>query len=414
MLINNLPPSLLQAALKALGPEGQTIVFQEGEIIEGRVLKVLSSRQALLRVGGMEVMALTPSGLSEGQGIVGRVERVSPKITVSLLRGESTQDVKTTELIRLLMPGKTEIGRSLGRVIEAAGAEGLAPRAREAMRTMAGALEKALSLDIGSLTPEKAREALKNSGLFLEAALRAAAEGKASRTEIRAALEADIKALLGKTLATVEEEVGRLAREVEGAVKTTGKGGAPSPRAGEGGTAAQAALMDELAGTRQAAREIKDAVNNIELNQLINGAAKESPARAEAPMMYQLPFVHEGLIQTARLYIQPRKEKESAEGKTGKRKETSRIVFMLSMSRLGPVRVDLDVSPKRIGGSVYVVDEEAAAHARRLLPELAGPLEAAGYETWIEVRAAGKDFITERIENRSPILAERGLISLKV
>lgn len=405
MLINNLPQNLLQAALKALGPEGRTIVFQEGEIIEGKVLKVLSSRQALLRVGGMEVMALTPSRLFEGQGIVGRVERVAPKITVSLLRGESTREVKTTELIRLLMPGKTEIGRSLARVIDAAGAEALAPRAREAMRTLAGALEKTLSLDIGSLTPEKAREALKSSGLFLEGALRAAAEGRASKADIRAALEGDVKALLGKTLTAVEEEVGRLAREAEGAAKTAEKGGAPAPRA---------AVMDELAGTRQAAREIKDAVNNIELNQLINGAARESPARAEAPMMYQMPFVHEGLIQTARLYIQPREEKESAEGKTGKKKETSRIVFMLSMSRLGPIRADIDVGPKRISGSIHVVSEEAAAHARALLSELVEPLAAAGYETWMEVRAAGRDFVTEQLENRSPILAERGLISLKV
>jgi len=60
MFINQFPPNLLEAAIKILGGfEGSKSLFQTGDVVEGSVVKVISPKEALVRIGGVELFAAT-------------------------------------------------------------------------------------------------------------------------------------------------------------------------------------------------------------------------------------------------------------------------------------------------------------------------------------------------------------------
>lgn len=373
-------------------------------------MKTISGKQAVVRLGGVDLVALTPMKLFEGQSIVGRVESVEPAITVSLLRGGSTKEVKTTELMRLLMPSKKPIGDALAKVMESAQKGGLAPRAQQAIESATKTLTSVLSLSPEDISPEKIREAIKNSGLFMEAALKDAATGASSGKEARTALEADIKAVLSKTFSELEKEVARLARDAEAALKAAS---AKGEKGAETKSAGGEQVMEQLARVRDTVKNVKDAINNIELNQLMNSMVKKEASHAQtAPLLYQIPFMGEGTAQTARIYVKPRdKESESATGR--KKKDESRVVFMLDMSRIGPTRIDVSVASGRVSGTIYVMDERVANHARTGIPELAAALKEGGYEAFFDISVAERKFVTEEIENSIPIIVEQGLINVR-
>ncbi|VAX20140.1 hypothetical protein MNBD_NITROSPINAE01-697 [hydrothermal vent metagenome] len=428
MFINELPPKLLEAAIKILGGlGGSKSLFQTGDIVEGTVVKTISPKEALVRIGGVELFAITETKLQTGQVITGRVDKTSPNVTISLLKAGGA-DQKAVELLRLLLPSKAPIGDALARVAEVIDKTDLPPKTEKAIALLKQALSTS-TVELDKATPEILKKTIKNSGLYMEASLKEATLGKSGAAKTAFLPEGDIKMALGKALKLLEGEIARMASDLDGLLKastkktTTGTGEAErlpintkqAKKSFPTGTKVQSKALDidskmaEIAKTRQVAHEIKNAINNIELNQLINAPLKREPGGTNFSL-FQIPFVQGAFIESARVYIQPRDE--DAEGKGKKEQGKSSIVFMLNMSALGPVRVDVTVGRGKITGSVYVLNDTVAGFMKNNMEHLSKKLESAGYEVWVNVSVADRKKVTEELETRAPI-AEQGLINIK-
>jgi len=439
MFTGPVPPSIFQAAMKIMGPGDRKSLFHKGDLVEGKVLQVISKNQALVRLSGIEMVALTQSRMTPGQNIVGKIETVTPNITISLLQADSAKELKTAALMRLLLPAKAPMGEVLSTVAEAAQQPGLPPKVEQALKNLSAALAKAAVADLGEITPDKLRETIKRSGLFLESTLKEAAQGKASPQSIRAAVELDVKTMIGRTLATVEERMARLVKQGDGkALPHSGNAEAevalqetriPADRKGAAANLPDVVRhtgvlppQDTASNTRQAsdpafaeliklndtAKRLRDAINNIELNQLLNATAKEKGGAAQS--LYQLPFISGMNLETARVYIRPRTGEQAQERPRGEDKST--VVFMLNMSKLGPVRVDVNVSSGKVAGSVYVIDDAVAGYVSGRAPELVKSLEAAGYTARFEVVPSDMKHITQEMENYAQV-STRGIVDMR-
>lgn len=387
MIPPQLSSTLLHAALKYLNPAEREIVFREGDMVEGRVLKILSGNQAVVRLGGVDLVASTPSKLAEGQNIVGKIESVEPEITISLLRGESARDLKETALMRMLMPSRQPLGAALAR-LAALDTSGAPAKIRDTLALLVKSIQQALALDFEKLTPDQARELLSRSGLFLESTLKQAALGNLTREGLTAALISDGKAALGKTLASVEGEIAAMLKRAESA-----KPGEP--------------FAAELRALGNAAKTLREAMNVIELNQLLNAQAKERGAENQ-PQLFQIPWLDGQEAKTARLYVTPR---DGGKGGQGTKKPPT-LVFMLEMSALGPVRLDARMEGKSIEGAVYVTAADTADYLHGRLPELAAPLDRLGYAARFTVSTAQRGFVTEELEMR-PLAQSRGMVDVR-
>ncbi|VAX20629.1 hypothetical protein MNBD_NITROSPINAE04-2551 [hydrothermal vent metagenome] len=443
------PPNIFKAAIELFGSPRSEALFKKSEIVEGRVVKILSGNQALVRLSGVELVAVTDTKLLEGQKIVGRVDKVDPRITVSLLKGESASDLKTNALMRLLLPVKAPMGEVLSKVVNTSEAGGLPPKVGRIMESLSRDLGQALAVDLENIKPDKIRQTIKQSGLFLEAALKQAVEGKASAPVIRAVIETDVKAIIGKALSSVEEEIASLLKQIDKMADTKGekdisaalrRANLPPSKPEQvyipklatvsepvvvKKTASQAAqkpspgaVMAELVKkASDAAKQLRDAYNNIELNQLLNASTRKKESGSAPPQaLYQIPFFGGLNLQTARVYIHPGKD---GENRTNEKKEgESRLVFMLEMSSLGPVRVDVSVQSKASAGAmsatgaIYALNDSVARFIKDNLPDLLKPLEALGYSARFEVSSADEAYVTEELENHTPITS-RGIVDVK-
>jgi hypothetical protein len=169
-------------------------------------------------------------------------------------------------------------------------------------------------------------------------------------------------------------------------------------------------VLNDFLRTAESAKQLRDALQNIELNQLLNSSVREREGVAQNQLLFQLPFF-EGLnAQTARVYIKPKPD--DAAGNKKKDASQSSMVFMLDMSNLGPVRVDVSVGASSVTGSVYVLNDAVARFVKDSLPLILQPLKESGYDARFEVATAEERFVTEELEIQAPITS-RGIVDVK-
>jgi hypothetical protein len=446
MLIDKLPQSVLSAALKDFGQKEMDALFAKGDIVEGSVLKTLGDNQALVRFRGVDLMAVTQSRLAEGQKITGKVESVNPQFTVSLSSGKTPGEPKTTGLLRLLLPSKAPMGETLARALEAVRGEpaSTASQPGDVLKNLAGDLEKIMSANLEKMAPQDVRQALKNSGVYLESLLGKAAEGLVTRQELKAGLAVDLKANLAKALNIIEGKIADLVANLKTLPElpttttlpqSTGKpmpGEAPVPAqqqpfVKQSTEVAQTALapkssvntapgdgdaaLKELSRLHDTAKSLRSALSNIELTQILNSAGKKAGATGEGVLMYQIPYMQNSAPATAKVYLKPEEDGEGGgEKKKGGKKS---LVFMLNMTKLGPVRVDVNVRSGAAHGIIYVENEKVAAHARESLAELKAALEPAGYRADFVVKTADRKFLKEELETTGSAVTSNGLVNIK-
>jgi hypothetical protein len=458
MFINDSSEPLIRAIFRPVGAADARPPFARGELVDGVVLKAISNEKALVKLGGIEMMAQTKVRLMDGQTISGVVEKTSPALTIQLLQNRSTPEAKIAELMRALLPGKTPLADALAKVVDATARPGLPETARRTLDALAPKLAEAIVKDLSTLTPEQTKTALKQSGLFLEGALKealAATTKEGVRQQAAQTGQTDLKAQLGKALASLETEIGKIVDRMREETTTgatrllTGgaerKGIAPpaplttsAPRPAENPVARTPLpepnetarpktdpfvpnkpavdrndpRTEQLAQLRETAKGVREAINNLELNQLVNAGRRDPAApqaQAPSPYLFQLPFMEGATVKNARVYVNP----DGGEGSVRNKKEgESGVVFMLEMTRLGPIRVDARIGGGKIVGSVYVEKEPVARFMEKALPDLTDPLRRAGYDVSFDVGVATRARLTEPLESFAP-LTPQGLINLK-
>jgi hypothetical protein len=444
MLIDKFPQAVLSAALKAFGQKEMDAIFSKGDVLEGSVLKTLGDNQAIVRFRGVDLMAVTQSRLAEGQKITGKVESVTPQFTVSLIAGKTASEARTTGLLRLLLPSKAPMGEALARALEAVRGEPASAEGQpgDVLKNLAGDLEKIMSANLEKMAPQDVRQALKNSGVYLESLLGKAAEGLVTRQELKAGLAVDLKANLAKALNIIEGKIANLVAALETLPETaTLTQAAAKPMPGDAAVSAQPqpapklsadvaqaalapkspvgatpdegeAALKELSRLHDTAKSLRSALSNIELTQLLNSAGKKAGTTGEGVLMYQIPYMQNGAPETAKVYLKPEEDGEGGGG--GKKKGGKKsLVFMLNMTRLGPVRVDVNVGAGHAHGFVYVENDDVAAHVRDSLKELTSALEPAGYRADFVVKTADRKFLNEELETTTAPVTSNGLVNIR-
>jgi hypothetical protein len=146
----------------------------------------------------------------------------------------------------------------------------------------------------------------------------------------------------------------------------------PSPAAESLRTDLKAML---LLAQESAAPEARPALEQA-LRALDSFDAHEARRSAlDAPLLLPLAVLPGGWIREGQLFVAPEQERKES-GSSGGR--GTKLVFLLDLTKLGPLRVDATVSGDEVSATFRFVRGAAARLVERLLPELRAALAAAG------------------------------------
>ncbi|MBI3075641.1 MAG: flagellar hook-length control protein FliK [Deltaproteobacteria bacterium] len=293
-----------------------------GTVLEAVVLRGLSDGRVALQIGETVVMAATSLPLEAGQHLSVEVAHATPFVLLRLL-----PDTAASDALPGLLPSASG-GEAWAALLDVATARSDDP----GLRGLA-ALLVLPEQEAGD--PEALRAFIQRSGLFFEARLQRSLEGGASPPAIA---QDDVKGWLLRLL-------GELAQSRQ------------SPDGGGG---------DRIERLRSV---LDQALQNLEVRQL---AARGSGERG---LLFYLPLQLDESSHLARLVIrrEPNRRRRA-------RERGVQIRLALEPQALGPLRLEVALTGKRLRAAFGAARAEVVAFMEGLLPELADRLAALGYQ----------------------------------
>ena len=301
---------------------GGSLGIHMNERVEGRVLRSFSSGDVLLLINGKQTLARSHVPLKAGDRLLLRVERVSP---VSILRIETLdgKNPRAPDVSRILAAVKGNLWKT---VCDRLDREELPLADTERFRGMAAGARETFSRSGDAL-----KRVIERSGFCWEGKLRQAVlEGNTGEDHLRRLVEGDVKGLLSRLHAAGGEKNRLLGR-----------------------------LMDTI-------RDI----------QVLNFQGLKQDHRIFLPMPLQFP---DGFFPVGELLVHLPVDEETGYGEKGDTKREYRIVFLLELSGLGPLRVDLSVRGRQVGASFLLAGERAGRRVKRNLRTFADRLRERGF-----------------------------------
>lgn len=298
------PPSSVSKILLKPDPGITSLLkLHKNEVLEGKVLKSLSSGNALLLINGEKVTARTHVPLSEGTVLSLKVEETlqTPVLKVLGIRLTGSDAINISMILSAL---KENLWKSIYENIDQQGLP-------QAERAQFRELMDDLSLRLFSKSPpDMLRTLIDKSGLGWEAKLLRAFMNKTITVDnLNKLIGGDLKGLVSRFL-DLNQETGVL---------------------------------------------LKRFVSTIENIQILNHLGLEQERKIFLPVPIQFA---DGLFTLGQLLIHlPRKEKDEG-GKQKPDRNVFSITFLLEMSNLGPVRADLAIKGEEIEGRFLLAKEE--------------------------------------------------------
>jgi hypothetical protein len=331
--VDHIVVSSLKLDQRGKADSGRILPFNKGEILQGRVLKSISPRHAILLLGDQQVTARTSVPLRAGQMAFFRVEQVGPHCVLRvveppvgdvdavsrLLTRSALRESPYKNLIKLLAPfmrsGEgaavskgpnilAQLGEMLGRV------------SFSSEQVLGGGFLKSFIDGSGMIWEHKLRSLLLS--------------GFKGASNLEALIEQDLKGLALKT------------------------------------------LSDGAASKLVPAEVISRFVDSLEQFQLLNASRLEG----EGKLFFTFPLELHGEFYFGELLIELPKE---GEGEGTDRDKVLRASLLLQMSRLGPVRADVTVFQKTIRVGFLVCEEEVQSLFDDHKGLLKGQLESHGF-----------------------------------
>ncbi len=152
----------------------------------------------------------------------------------------------------------------------------------------------------------------------------------------------------------------------------------------------------QLQTLKEHTQVFRQAVDNIELNQLTNQLARQE----NQSILLQIPNPYGQDNQSIKLYVRPSGDEDS--GKKRGSKETYNLAFLLDLSKLGNVRVDSQISKNRLSVKIQVENQSVASFIDSKLEELNPRLSDLGYEA--KLTCCVEDKIDMDLENELPAI----------
>ncbi len=345
--MDRLPSSVQATAPQAQGgissqdPALVAMEFQLGERVSATILEILAEGKVLVGLRGIKVEAKTHLPLKAGKTYSFVVKEAGEKILLApASKGRSQPSAEAGILARLLSRGGAAGFREGLQVLARLAREGKLPR------PLAEAVE---SFSAWPDTPAKVESLVRGLGLRHEALLFAAArKGSPPPRE----LGSDLKALLLEML----------------------------PKGSEGGRQEEAV---------RAARALLEGLEGVQAENLHR-------ARLGGGEMIPLPLVPG--VKSGELHLFPPVSGEEEEGDGARGGEGAgdgrpfRVVFLLDLEKLGPLRVDAEILEKTLRVLFRTASGEAENLVKRNLPGLRESLAASGLEPLsLEVRRVERE-----------------------
>jgi hypothetical protein len=298
-----LPSSVLNKSFELGSDITSQLKLRTNEIFEGKVLKLLGSGNALLLIKGEKVIAQAHVPLSEGIVLALKVQETSPTPILKLL-GVRLSGSNAINISVILSAMKDNIWKLLR---EDTYHDSLQQAERQQIRELIDDLSKRLFFKSGS---DILKTLIEKSGLTWESKILKASMNKTiSGDDLSKLIGGDLKGLASRLLGLNQEE-GALLRKF---------------------------------------------VSTIENLQLLNQMGLHQERKIFLPIPIQFP---DGLFSLGQLLIHlPRKEKDEC-GKQSNDKNLFNVTFILDLSNLGPVRVDLAIKGERIEGRFLSAKEK--------------------------------------------------------
>ena len=269
-------------------------------------------------------MARTAVALTEGRVLSLKVQETVPVLTFKLL-GTKPADIDIVSIALILSAVKENLWKSISENIDHYGLS------REALSRFKELMDD-LSLGLFSKSaPDLFRLLIDKSGMNWEAKLREALHNKTIGGDNLAKLvDGDLKGLASKFL----------------------------------GFKGESAVL------------LKRLVSTLSHIQILNYLGLKQEGKLFFPIPIQLP---DGLFTVGQLLIQLPQKEGKEHGKKKARKDLSRIIFLLDLSVLGPLRADLTIQGQAIEGRILLSKKEAKACIEKGIPILISRLEERGF-----------------------------------
>ena len=360
--------------------------FQPGQVLEARVLEGLTGNQPSpnIRVQiGADILDLHAPQLqaTQGQILKLKVMSIEPKLELELIGQQKTDPLKPdpiqtgteriNESLRQFIPRQQGLQYVTAQLQQGLEQNTLPPAIRETLRTLLAAVPDQTALQ----KPEKIAEAVRNSGLFLEASL---AAGKSIP-------ESDLKLLLLSLMDRVRSELPRGTQSsVPSPLQAEVHKETPLPflltPVAQPRISPQALSVTKPDGMDQLILRLfgmtESAISRISLHQIATAdAQQQGDARWKMEIPLAFPNAEYGVMQ---LFI----EREKPEARPNRPRQDEEQGWSLAMAvdlpQLGPLHVRLRLRGQSLETRILAENAASAQSLSEHLPRLRKQLEDQG------------------------------------
>jgi hypothetical protein len=319
------------------------LALSKNEIVEGRVLKVLSSEKALLAIKGRQVVAQSSIPFDEGSVLALKVEQTGllPILKLIGVRATDTDGVNSALIVSAV---KENLWKS---ILEDVHTYGLSRESASRFKELIDTLSFRL---FSKSAPELLNRLIDKSGIMWEAKVRrAVADQRIGTRHFSELISGDLKGLASRLLAEKGDE----------------------------------------------AVSLKRLVSTLENLQILNHLGLNHGRKIFLPIPMQFPG---GLFTTGQLLIQLPYERQHEKENNKVGKDVSRITFLLELSILGPLRADLTIHGRSIEGRFLLTNEEAKSRLEGAIHFLIDRLVESGFSvTFLECYLKEPEIVTESL-----------------
>lgn len=408
-----------------------------GEIISGMVLESFGDQKVLISIKGQKIPAHTRAPMTAGEKITFKVEKIAPHIILSLMQKGEPEKTNTenmlSPLLRASIPQKVDMDVLLNDVIAHMSDKDLH------MESILGKelfhrLKKGINSFIytGGKKTEFFKELVSRSGLVFETKFTDFLNGDVSERTFIEEVRKDIKGILLESARVVEEQVeikdtlkdltvtekkvvnnrGRFTDIIKEDIK---KIIFESAKIAEEQTRTQNISKDAETANKnkldKILRTVKQFIDNIEIDQIVNYIAKEE----RGAFHLQIPFVNGDSVDIARLYIYKRVDDGEGKDKSASiKKDNYYLVFFLDMKRIGDIRVDVYINKSMVNCIFIVENRETAEFIKGYSSDLIEGLQSADFSPSAAVEVIKDMKKTEEIFKRDFNLNDTGMLDLVV
>ncbi|MBI2891636.1 MAG: flagellar hook-length control protein FliK [Nitrospirae bacterium] len=330
--------------------------YEQGDIIEGQVIKLLDRHRALIDIRGLPISADTGGSagaeapLQPGDRVRLEIRQIHPRVVLSLVAREPGVMHPVNQRVRDLLPSRADLAEVVPNLLSKLGEIGSGEG--DEWADIRGAIEEWVFDGEKADRPDLARIA-ESLGLRREALLRRRAESGAGSGD------------LGRDLRTF------LKRVLEGA----GKG-------------------VDLATHPDLAAGLKSLSDNLELATHLNAVPRsEGPAQL-LPLLFHWAT---GEWADVRVYFfKPTPEAGKDQGEAaGERRTPLRVLIRLDMPSLGSIQVDALFSDRRLSATFYATEPATRDLIQAGAPALQSALEGLGWSSRLNTRIVRRENVED-------------------